>query len=83
MSREVWTWIRQHNQQVKRDGGVRLLICRLPIKSPWLNPIEPHGVHSKRAIVEPERLLSATEVMSRVYTYFGAEHVTPLTQKVA
>lgn len=83
MSQEVRAWIRQHNQQVKRDGGVRLLTCRLPIKSPWLNPIEPHWVHSKRAIVEPERLLTAAEVMSRVYTYLGAEQVAPLTQTVA
>ena len=83
MSQEVRTWIRQHNQQVKRDGGIRLLPCRLPIKSPWLNPIEPHWVHSKRAIMEPDRLLTATEVMSRVYTYFGADDVAPLTQEVA
>jgi hypothetical protein len=83
ISQEVRTWIRQHNQRVKHNGGVRLLTCRLPIKSPWLNPIEPHWVHSERAIVEPERLLTATEVMSRVYTYFGAEYVAPLTQKVA
>jgi hypothetical protein len=82
-SREVRDWVRQHNQQVKRDGGVRLLTGRLPIKSPWLNPIEPHWVHSKRAIVEPERALTAAEVMSRVYTYLGAEPVPPLTQKVA
>jgi hypothetical protein len=66
MSQAVRAWIRQHNQQVKRDGGVRPLTCRLPIKSPWLNPIEPHWVHSKRAIVEPERVLTAAEVMSRV-----------------
>jgi hypothetical protein len=82
-SREVRAWVRQHNQQVKRDGGVRLLTGRLPIKSPWLNPIEPHWVHSKRAIMEPERVLTAAEVMSRVYTYLGAEPVAPLTQKVA
>lgn len=83
MSQEVRAWIRQHNQQVKRDGGVRLLTCRLPLKSPWRNPIEPHWVHSKRAIVAPERLLTAAEVMSRVYTYLGAAQVAPLTQKVA
>jgi hypothetical protein len=45
--------------------------CRLPSKSPWLNPIEPKWVHGKRAIVEPDRLLSAQEVMTRVYAYYG------------
>ena len=51
--------------------GVRILACRLPSKSPWLNPIEPKWVHGKRAIVEPDRLLSAREIMERVYTYYG------------
>jgi hypothetical protein len=83
LSQEVRTWMRQPNHRVKRDGGVRLLACRLPIKRPWRNPIEPPWVHSKRAIVAPDRLLTATEVMRRVYTYFGAEQVAPLTQKVA
>jgi transposase len=83
ISREVRRWIRSHNQWVKREGGVRLLTCRLPVKSPWLNPLEPQWVHGKRAIVEPSRLLTATEVISRVCDYFEAEHLAPLKQKVA
>ncbi len=72
ISHEVWTWLRQHNHQVKqtRQGG-RILACRLPSKSPWLNPIEPKWVHGKRAIVEPDRLLSAQEIVDRVYAYYG------------
>ena len=72
MSQEVRTWLRQHNRKVKQAGqGVRIVTCRLPSKSPWLNPIEPKWVHGKRAIVEPDRLLSAQEIMDRVYTYYG------------
>jgi hypothetical protein len=82
-SREVRTWVRAHNQQVKRHGGVRLLTWCLPIKSPWLNPIEPHWVHGKRAIVEPAGLLSAAEIITRVCAYFGCAHVEHLTQLVA
>jgi transposase len=68
----VRAWLRQHNRQVKQTGqGVRILACRLPSKSPWLNPIEPKWVHGKRAIVEPDRVLSAQEIMERVYTYYG------------
>ena len=75
ISRAVRTWIRTHNQQVKRERkGVRILPCCLPVKSPWLNPIEPKWVHSKRAIVEPARLLSAQEVAERVCTYLGCTH---------
>ena len=46
--------------RVKRSGaGVRIVACPLPIKSPWLNPIEPKWVHGKRRVVEPDRLLTA------------------------
>jgi transposase len=83
VSREVRMWIRAHNQQVKRHGGVRLLAWRLPVKSPWLNPIEPHWVHGKRAIVEPAHLLTAAELITRVCEHFGCAHVEHLTQHVA
>ncbi len=72
ISKAVKTWIREHNQQVKRDGrGVRILTCQLPVKAPWLNPIEPKWVHGKRAVVEPARVLSATELEERICAYFG------------
>jgi DDE superfamily endonuclease len=83
ISQEVRAWVRAPNLQVKRHGGVRLLAWRLPIKSPWLHPIEPHWVHGKRAIVEPARLLTAAEIISRVSDYFACEHVEHLTQRVA
>ena len=42
VSHAVRAWIRQHNQDVKQTGrGVRIVNCYLPLKSPWLNPIEP------------------------------------------
>jgi transposase len=69
-SREVRRWIRAHNRLVKEQRqGVRLVPCRLPSKSPWLNPIEPKWVHGKRAVVEPERLLSARELEARICAY--------------
>ena len=58
---KVRQWIKEHNKTVKSSSGVRILVCHLPVKSPWLNPIEPKWVHGKRAIVEPERVLSAAE----------------------
>jgi hypothetical protein len=75
VSKAVRAWIRAHNHTVKQQGhGVRILVCQLPVKSPWLNPIEPKWVHSKRAIVEPTRLLSAQEVAERVCAYQGCPH---------
>jgi transposase len=80
VSRAVRAWIRTHNQQVKQQGqGVRILTCYLPVKSPWLNPIEPIWVHSKRAIAEPTRLLSAQEMAERVCAYHGCAHEPHLT----
>ena len=65
------SWLRAHNQRVQRAGGVRLVPCWLPTKSPWLNPIEPKWLHGKRRIVEPTRLLTAREVEERVCAAFG------------
>ena len=85
-SQAVRRWIRQHNQQVKWGAeGVRIVVCHLPSTSPWLNPIEPKWVHGKRAVAEPDRLLSADELEARVYAYYGCESETPLVmpKKVA
>jgi transposase len=85
-SQAVRRWLRQHNQQVKRGTlGVRLVVCRLPSKSPWLNPIEPKWIHGKRAVSEADRLLSAAELEARVYAYYGCEREAHLVmpKKVA
>jgi DDE superfamily endonuclease len=75
VSKRVRAWIRVHNQTVKRQGyGVRIVSRYLPVKSPWLNPIEPKWAHGKRAIVEPARLLSAQEVADRVCAYHRCPH---------
>jgi hypothetical protein len=70
ISREVRTWLKSHNRQVKHQGGCRLIVCRLPSKSPWLNPIEPKWLHGKRAVVEPERTLSLAELRQRICDYY-------------
>ncbi|HXF81848.1 MAG TPA: transposase [bacterium] len=75
VSKAVRAWIRAQNREVKRTGqGVRLIACYLPTKSPWLNNIEPHWMHSKRHVVEPDRLLSARELIDRICAYFGCAH---------
>jgi DDE superfamily endonuclease len=81
-SQRVRQWIQQHNQQVKREGGCRLLVFYLPSKSPWLNAIEPKWVHGKRAVVEPNRLLTSAELMQRVCHYYQCELLDPLAKSV-
>jgi transposase len=74
VSHHVRSWIHAHNRRVKWSGrGVRIVTCYLPIKSPWLNPIEPRWAHAKRRVVEPARLLSADELSDRVYAAFGCD----------
>jgi transposase len=82
ISQRVRAWIKEHNRHAKREGGVRIVACRLPSKSPWLNPIEPKWVHGKRAIVEPERRLTRNEVETRVCAYYHCEHEEHLKQIV-
>jgi transposase len=66
-SRMVRQWLRTHNQAVQRAGqGVKLVPVPLPSRAPWLNPIEAKWRHAKRAIVEPERVLTLNEVEVRV-----------------
>lgn len=78
-SRAVQQWIGDHNQRVKRDGGVRIVSCLLPVKSPWLNPIEAHWRHGKRRVVEPVRLLTADELAARVCAAYGCVHAAHLS----
>ena len=81
-SKRVRSWVKAHNRRVKREGGVRIVVCRLPIKAPWLNPIEPKWAHGKRAIVEPDRKLTVRETKERVCQHYGCELLEPLEQKV-
>jgi hypothetical protein len=69
-SKQVKLWVRQHNHQVRQEGGVRLLTYLLPSKSPWLNPMEPIWLHSKRKVAEPDGPLSANVLKQRLCFLF-------------
>jgi DDE superfamily endonuclease len=83
ISQRVRAWIQAHNRRARAQGGVRIVSCPLPVKAPWLNAIEPKWVHGKRAIIEPERKLTAAEVVDRVCGYYGCERSAPISQDVA
>ena len=81
---QVLALIWDHNRQVKAAGvGCRLLVCRLPSRSPWLNPIEPRWAHGKRAVVEPERKLTGEELKQRLCRHYRCPLLPPLAQQVA
>jgi transposase len=69
----VSLWVGEHNQRAKQSNGVKLVICELPVASPWLNNIEPCWKHAKKAILEPDRKLTAQETVSRVCGHFGCD----------
>jgi len=75
VSQQVRTWIRDHNRQAKQDDdGVRIVACYLPIKSPWLNAIEPTWVHGKRRVLEADGLLTIQELADRVSDAYHCPH---------
>ena len=79
-SGSVRAWITQHNRRVKQETkGVRIVVCPLPSRSPWLNPIEPKWIHSKRRVAEADGLLSASELAQRVCDDFGCAYDAHLT----
>lgn len=81
VSHEVQNWIHQHNEKVKKEGGVRILACELPSKSPWLNPIEPKWLHGKRAICEPDGELRPEDVIERVHAYYDCGRAEPIPKR--
>jgi transposase len=74
-SEAVACWVKEQNQRAKRRKGVRVVICELPVASPWLNNIEPCWTHAKRAIMEVDRKLTAAEITNRVCEHFGCERL--------
>jgi len=84
-SHAVRRWIRQHINRSSRVRRVRLGVCQLPSKSPWLNPLAPQWVHGKRAVSEADRRLSADALEARVYAYDDCERAAHLVmpKKVA
>jgi hypothetical protein len=72
-SKKLMRWKWKHNQAAKRDDDVRLLTCLLPVKSPWLNPMEPHWVHAKRKTVEPAGELTVAELKRRLCAHFQVD----------
>src|SRR5262249_4682811 len=82
VSPAVRRWVKAHYREVKREGGCRIVVCPLPIKSPWLNRIEPKWVHGKRAIAEPDRKLHVDELKHRICAYYDCELLESIAQKV-
>ena len=71
-SKKVREWVKSHNHQVKQGGGVRLLTYLLSVKSPWLNPQEPHWVHCKKNVVETKSILTQEQLKEHIWGYVNS-----------
>ena len=72
-SQRLRQWIRAYNHTAKTTGDVRLITHLLPVKSPWLNPIEPRWIHAKRSVCEPDGDLPSVELRRRLCHHFDTE----------
>lgn len=72
-SNDLRGWIRAYNRVAKAASEPRLLIHLLPVKSPWLNPIEPRWVHAKRGVCEPDGELTSPLLRSRLCAHFKTQ----------
>jgi hypothetical protein len=79
-SKHVRTWVKAHNRLAKQQGTCRLIICRLPSKSHWLNPIEPKWLHGKRAIAEPVHTLPMSELIQRICDYYRCDRLDTIAK---
>ena len=69
-SQRLRSWIHLYNQAAKQAGEPRLITHLLPLKSPWLNPMEPIWLHAKRKVVEPDGDLSVKVLKERLCAHF-------------
>lgn len=72
-SADLRGWIQAYNWAAKGADEPRLLTHLLPVKSPWLNPIEPRWVHAKRGVCQPEGDLTPSELRRRLCTHFETQ----------
>lgn len=69
-SQPLRQWVRAHNRHAKQHQDVRLLTYLLPSKSPWLNSMEPHWIHTKRNVAEFNGNLSVPMLKRRLCAHF-------------
>lgn len=77
-SRWLMQRIREHNRLARKEGRTRLVPYRLPVGAPWLNPIEPHWLHCKRAVYSVAPPLTSEELRERANEYFDRKNTTQI-----
>jgi hypothetical protein len=59
------------------------MVWTLPKRKSWLNPIEPHGLHAKKRIVEPSDADRSPHLLrQRVFQALDAQFIASLSLPV-
>ncbi|MHB0859317.1 MAG: transposase, partial [Anaerolineae bacterium] len=53
-SRAARCWVRAYNRRAKREGLTRLVLCYLPVRSPWRMPLEALLGWVKHQVLGPQ-----------------------------
>jgi len=69
-SKRTRAWIRAYNQRAKQAQLCRLIVCRLPTRSPWLMPLEPIFGWIKHQVLGARLFQTVTELQTAVELYF-------------
>jgi hypothetical protein len=69
----IWDNASWHKSAAKVAGEPRLLTHLLPVKSPWLNLIDPPWLHAKRGVCEPDGELTPTTLRTRLCVLFNTQ----------
>ena len=73
-SKILKNWMRRYNRWAAKHGRTRIVPYRLPVASPWLNPIEPHWLHCKRAVYSVDHIPTIKEIRHAVDDYFDTRN---------
>ena len=69
-SQRTRDWIRAYNQRAKRQGLSRLIVCVLPVRSPWLMPLESVFGWTKHQVLGDRLFETIHELRAAVEHYF-------------
>lgn len=69
-SQRTREWIRTYNRRAKQKGLTRLIVCRLPTRSPWLMPLESIFGWTKHQILGGRLFQTVAQLQAAVEHYF-------------
>jgi len=69
-SHQTRNWIREYNQRAKQEHLTRLIVCKLPTRSPWLMPLESVFGWTKHQVLGKRLFETVAELQKAVENHF-------------